>query len=111
MSRHPLAKDDQWPDSIGWPPSACVQGEGCVGDPVKTQQTRMGCYSWNLITRLHLLVGGWVLWSGFEERGSFACWPHGSRVIIEQKTFVAQEYNELASLDPCPMAWVSQQSE
>lgn len=42
MSRHLLAKDDQWTDSIGQVPSACVQGEGCVGDPVKLQ-TRMGC--------------------------------------------------------------------
>lgn len=57
MIRHLLAKDDQWPDSIGWAPSACVQGEGCVGEPVKTQQTRMDYYyPWNLITRLHLLV-------------------------------------------------------
>lgn len=53
-----LAKDDQWPDSIGRGPSVCVQGEGCVGEPVKTQQTRM--FPWTLITRLHLLVAGWV---------------------------------------------------
>lgn len=61
MSRHLLAKDDQWPDSIGWAPSAYVRGEGCVGEPVKTEQTRMEYYPWNRIIRLHLLVGGWVL--------------------------------------------------
>lgn len=72
---------------------------------------------WTLITRLHLLVAGRVgtvvLWGGFEARSSFACWPQGPRVISEQqkKNIYDTVYNEMASLDPCPLAWVSQESE
>lgn len=58
-------------------------------------------------------VGGWVLWNGFGVRSSFACWSQGPRVISEQqkKKHYDTVYNEMASLDPCPLAWVSQQSE
>lgn len=42
------------------------------------------------------LLGGRVLWNGFEVRSPFACWLQGSRVIGEQqKEKHNTEYNEM----------------